>query len=167
MSLPRRAHMLGPVAYAERGRRAPPLHIGLRASGKEHGEIELHHIGCSVASHAESSAVQLQGASATSPSRGAAGPACLFRTGRQCAVFRFFRLCGRIPQSLPLALACSVCDNRHTQVAVVNAPLFVPCCALVAKAWVFLSDFITLLSRFRHLIRSALRKVTVKNFFNE
>lgn len=107
------------------------------------------------------------GGSATDPSRGAAGPACLFRTGRQCAVFRFFRLDDRIPQSLLLALACSVCDNRHGQVAVVNAPLFVPCCALVAKAWVFLSDFITLLSRFRHLIRSALRKVTVKNFFNE
>lgn len=104
---------------------------GLRAPGKEHGEIDLHHIGCSVASHAESSAVQLQGASATSPSRGAAGPACLFRTGRQCAVFRFFRLCGRIPQSLPLAPACSVCDNRRSQVAIANGPLFVP--ALCAR----------------------------------
>lgn len=62
MSLPRRAHMLGPVAYAERGRCALPLHIGLRAPGKEHGEIDLHHIGCSVASHAGSPAVQPQGA---------------------------------------------------------------------------------------------------------
>ena len=115
MSLPRRSHMLGPVAYAETGHALFLCICGLRAPGKEHGEIDLHHIGCSVASHAESSAVQLQGASATSPSRGAAGPACLFRTGRQCAVFRFFRLCGRIPQSLPLALACSLCDNRHSR----------------------------------------------------
>ena len=61
MSLPRRSHMLGPVAYAERGRCALPLHIGLRAPGKEHGEIDLHHIGCSVASHAGSPAVQPQG----------------------------------------------------------------------------------------------------------
>lgn len=87
--------------------------------------------------------------------------------GGQYTIFRFFRLYGRMPQSLLLALACSVCDNRHTQVAVVNAPLFVPCCALFAETWVFLLGFITLLSRFRHLICSALRKVTVKNFFNE
>lgn len=167
MSLPRRSHMLGPVAYAETGHALFLCICGLRAPGKEHGEIDLHHIGCSVASHAESSAVQLQGASATSPSRGAAGPACLFRTGRQCAVFRFFRLYDQMPQSLPLALACSLCDNRHGQVAIVNASLFVPCCALFAEAWVFLLGFITLLSRFRHLICSALRKVTVKNFFNE
>lgn len=131
MSLPRRSHMLGPVAYAERGRCALPLHIGLRAPGKEHGEIDLHHIGCSVASHAGSPAVQPQGASATSPSRGAADPAFLFRTGGQYTIFRFFRLCGQMPQSLLLALACSFCDNRHGQVAVVHAPLFVPAlCAL-------------------------------------
>lgn len=167
MSLPKRAHMLGPVAYAERGRCALPLHIGLRAPGKEHGEIDLHHIGCSVASHAESPALQPQGALRRArPEARQTRPVCSGRGG-QYTIFRFFRLCGQMPQSLPLALACSVCDNRHTQVAVVNAPLFVPCCALVAKAWVFLSDFITLLSKFRHLIRSALRKVTVKNFFNE
>lgn len=71
------------------------------------------------------------GGSATDPSRGAAGPACLFRTGRQCAVFRFFRLDDRIPQSLPLAPACSVCDNRRSQVAIANGPLFVP--ALCAR----------------------------------
>ena len=122
MSLPRQSHMLGPVAYAEKGRCAPPLHIGLRAPGKEHGEIDLHHIGCSVASHAGSPAVQLQGASATSPSRGAAGPTCLFRTGGQYTIFRFFRLCGQMPQTLLLALACSVCDNKHGQVPPLRRP---------------------------------------------
>lgn len=155
MSLPRRSHMLGPVAYAVC--KPPEGSTGKSTCTNRLQRGQSRRISGSTA----------PGGSATDPSRGAAGPACLFRTGRQCAVFRFFRLDDRIPQSLLLALACSVCDNRHGQVAVVNAPLFVPCCALVAKAWVFLSDFITLLSRFRHLIRSALRKVTVKNFFNE
>ncbi len=167
MSLPRRHICSGLLHMLKEGDALLLCICGLRASVKEHGEIDLHHIGCSVASHAESSAVQLQGASATSPSRGAAGPTCLFRTGGQYTVFRFFRLCGQMLQSLLLALGCSVCDNRHGQVAIVNASLFVPCCTLFAETWVFLLGFITLLSRFRHLICSALRKVTVKNFFNE
>lgn len=61
----------------------------------------------------------------TSPEARQARPVCSGR-GRQCAVFRFFRLDDRIPQSLLLALACSVFDNRHTQVAIANGPLFVP-----------------------------------------
>lgn len=167
MSLPRRSHMLGPVAYAERGRCALPLHIGLRAPGKEHGEIDLHHIGCSVASHAGSPAVQPQGASATSPSRGAADPAFLFRTGANiqfsgssaCAARCRNRCSWLLPAQFAITgtlrwrLSMHLCSYRR--------------CALFAEAWVFLLDFITLLSRFRHLICSALRKVTVKNFFNE
>lgn len=83
-------------------------------------------IGCSVASHAESPAVQLRGPLRRArPEAWQARPACSGR-GRQCAVFRFFRLDDRISQSLLLALACSVFDNRRSQVAIANGPLFVP-----------------------------------------
>lgn len=107
------------------------------------------------------------GASATSPSRGASGPTCLFRTGANiqfsgssaCTTRCRNRCSWLLPAQFAITgtlrwrLSMVLCSYRR--------------CALFAETWVFLLDFITLLSRFRHLICSALRKVTVKNFFNE
>lgn len=128
MSLPRRHICSGLLHMLKEGDALLLCICGLRASVKEHGEIDLHHIGCSVGSHAGSPAVQLRGGGAlrrARPEARQARPACSGR-GRQCAVFRFFRLDDRIPQSLLLALACSVFDNRRSQVAIANGPLFVP-----------------------------------------